>query len=290
MIFCKGEGVLELVQFLVRRNPALPTLKTNRDELAMNLMPPTTNPQHVIDAMQRDQLEARLWLLKKYPQAIFDTETDGETPLVRAIVGRCNLFVEHIVEEFPETLTKPTGKLKKLPLHYAMETGNERAVQILYAKYPQAILIKDKAGVTPADNLKFSLHRDILISAMANVLVNIFELDCPDKHMMPQYLNECNRSIWSEPVLVNLVYQYHLKDHPLPEEDDTLLPPPTPKRITHPIMTTASTATQDFRRRDSLKSRKSDTPKFARFSKKGQFEKLRQSFESPSRPPKITSP
>ena len=120
MVFCKGEGILDLVQFLVRRHPKCVRSKNSNGALPINLMPASTNPQQVIDEMQRDQLQARLYLIKKFPDGIKMEDNDGESPLVRAIIGKCNILVEAIAERFPELVREANGK-GRLPLHYDLD-------------------------------------------------------------------------------------------------------------------------------------------------------------------------
>lgn len=283
MIFCKGPSILNLVKFLVRRDPSCIASKTNRDTLAINCMPPTTNPQNVIDEMQRDQLQARLYLMKKYPQGVNMEDMDGETPLIRAIIGRCNLLVEKITENFPDTVFQKSSKIQKLPLHYAMETTNDTALKLLYQKYPQGILEKDRSGKTPADILESSHHKQKLIAAMAQVIMQVFEIESQMDHMIPQFLNESNRTIWTRKVLLTIIQNSSCKPKQTEQENiSPMLPPPTPKRL----------LASPEQHEPPTQSRKPETPlNFSRYTKKGQFQALRQSFESPSRGPrKITSP
>lgn len=300
MVFCKGEGVLELVQFLVRRHPKCVQEKTtDRGTLAINLMPPTTNPQPVIEAMQRDQMQARLYIMKKYPEGVSMEDKDGETPIVRAVVGRCNLIVQQIVENFPDLASKPNGK-GRLPLHYAIESGNAGAVRILYSAYPGGIAVKDGAGATPAQLLAFLPDKDAILASLAAVVSDVFDIASESEttgsdtfnsrhHMMPQFLNENNISIWSNPVVWYLVKNRVSSIITIPSH--TEVRQELRKDATFDLQRNSKIEVAEYLKDDNdishsspaLKLKKEarlSEGKFKRFTKKGQFEALRQSFET----------
>lgn len=286
MVFCKGEGVMDLVQFLVRRFPKIVKTKNSKGAIPINVMPASTNPQPILNEMQRDQLEARLYLIKKFPEGIEMEDDDGETPLIRAIVGRCNILVKAIAERFPESIQKPNG-IGKVPLHYAMEAGNSGAVEILYKLYPNAMMIRDKTHKTPADILALKGDKENIIGAMTNVLCSIFEICCECENsgegctcrfshqLIPTYLNETNLKIWSKPVIWGVINRAKSSDGGDVEEVN--------------VASSHSAGKQDlkakvrptFSRQDSGSRRSSDI--YRKISKKGHFEALRQSFETPRR-------
>ncbi|CAJ1958972.1 unnamed protein product [Cylindrotheca closterium] len=291
MVFCKGPGVLELVKFLWRMHPLCLQAKTDRDTLAVNLMPPTTNPQPVIDAMQRDQLEARVWLMKKYPQSIRMEDKDGETPLVRAIIGRCNILVAAMIQRFPE-LTQETNNRGRLPLHYAMESANAGAVSMLYGAYPDGIEEADNMGITPYYMFAKLPNKDPLIAALVDLMCEVFELDEATqpskddsteviyKQMLPQYAIDSNLSVWTEKVIWRLIKNWRETiQMPIPEIPDT------PKENQHSTFATsgALNAAKDSSVGDVGKPRTTRDPtSFQKYTKKGQFEALRASFEAAS--------
>jgi hypothetical protein len=294
MMFCKGEGILELVQFLVRRHPQCVQAKTDRDTLPINLMPPTTNPQLVIDAMQRDQLQARLYLMKKYPEGVKMEDEDGETPLVRAIIGRCNIIVQAILEKFPELAKEPNTR-GKIPLHYAMETGNADAVKILYSIYPEGIAVKDQSGTTPAQILSAIHDKDKMIAALVDVLCDVFEIACAcdtteectckfSNQMMPQFLNESNLPMWSRDVVWCLIRNGNdtqkLSPTPSPPKPKNGSKPDEEKKLDLAEERQDNVASRRQPRGSLVEPRKSDSNVFQKYTKKGQFQALRQSFET----------
>eukprot|EP00980_Cylindrotheca_fusiformis_P012113 scaffold2927_cov143-Cylindrotheca_fusiformis.AAC.3 len=308
MIFCKGEGILELVQFLVRRHPKCVQAKTDRNELPINLMPPTTNPQPIIDAMQRDQLQARLYLMNKYPEGVTLEDKDGETPIVRAVISRCNIILKAILDKFPH-LAKQPNSIGKLPLHYAMETANADAVKLLYSVYPDGIEVKDQAGTTPAQILSKIPDKDKVIAALVDVLCDVFEISCAcgggectckfSNQMMPQFLNENNLPMWSLDVVWCLIRngndsqnyppsspEARLKGNKVERDDKPSIvnvnKDTTPSLRRQPRRKSGELRKPDKQPRKSAELRKSDSYDFQKFTKKGQFQALRQSFENSS--------
>jgi len=284
MVFCKGPGILELVKFLCRRHPRCVQSKTDRDTLPINLMPPTTNPQPVIDAMQRDQMDARLYLMKKYPEAIRMKDKDGETPLVRAVIGRCNILADAMIARFPE-LARETNKKGRLPLHYAMETANAGAVNILYKAHPEGIDVADHMGVTPY-YIFFNLHdKDPVIAALVDLMCKVFEIEDATrpfteettstiyKQALPQYAIDSNLSVWTEKVVWRLINNW--------TEANTTPPPEVPETPRENSNRRFMFAKSDEIRDSVADLRKPRTPRsFQRHTKKGQFEALRASFET----------
>jgi len=288
MVFCKGPGILELVKFLWRMHPLCVQQKTDRDTLPINLMPPTTNPQPVIDSMQRDQLDARLWLMKKYPQAIRMEDRDGETPLVRAVIGRCNILVAAMIERFPE-LAKEQNNKGRLPLHYAIEKGNPGAVSILYGAYPEGIDEADHMGVTPYYIFANLPNKDPVIAALVDLMCEVFEIDeakWPSeddsaeviyKQMLSQYAIDSNLSVWTEKVIWRLIKNWRESNLViLPETLET----PKENQRSNFVATPRSGETRGSG--SDLKKPRTprETTSFQKYTKKGQFEALRASFEA----------
>lgn len=297
MIFCKGEGILELVQFLVRRHPKCVQATTDRDTLPINLMPPTTNPQPVIDSMQRDQLQARIYIMKKYPEGVKMEDKDGETPIVRAVISRCNILVQAMLEKFPE-LAKEPNSIGKLPLHYAMETSNADAVKLLYSVYPDGIAVKDQTGITPAQLLSKIPDKDKVIAALVDVLCDVFEISCGcggectckfSNQMMPQFLNESNLPMWSRDVVWCLIRNGNDVQHQSPLSSPER-PQPGSKSSEEKKLDLAEERQDNGptirKPRGSREPRKSDSYDFQKFTKRGQFQALRESFETSSTLPR----
>lgn len=96
--FGKGDGILELVEYLVELDPES---VNNVDEvfgnLALHTMPSSSSD--IADQKnQRDQLEARHYLMKKNPDGLKTKNTEGRTPLEEAKYQGCNIIAKHIAE------------------------------------------------------------------------------------------------------------------------------------------------------------------------------------------------
>lgn len=73
-----------------------------------------------------------------------------ETALHVAVsTGRCNFFVQKLVEKMPLDSLGIANKIDETPLHYAAIAGNTEAAKMLVRKKPELVHKTGKYGYTP---------------------------------------------------------------------------------------------------------------------------------------------
>jgi hypothetical protein len=104
LLYCWGEGVLELVRYLVELDPDCVKRKTHAGLLPIHVMPgmPLTVESTRLDVIQNDQLQARIFLMKQFPEGIRHFNQYGRSPLSEALKAKCNIIVKAILDESPE--------------------------------------------------------------------------------------------------------------------------------------------------------------------------------------------
>jgi hypothetical protein len=171
LFYSRGEGVLELVRYLVELDPDCVKRKTHAGLLPIHVMPgiPFTGESTSLDVSQNDQLKARIFLMKQFPEGLKHINQYGRSALSEAIKAKCNIIVKAILDESPE-LAKWPQENGRIPLHLAIEEKNSTAINLLLHSYPEGLTACDKSGKSPLMATLSSLDnaRDLLLQ-VANV-------------------------------------------------------------------------------------------------------------------------
>ena len=167
LFYCWGEGVLDLVRYLVELDPDCVKRKTHAGSLPIHVMPgmPFTGESTSLDACQKDQLEARIFLMKHFPEGMKHTNQYGRSALSEAIKAKCNIIVKAILDESPE-LAKWPQENGRIPLHLAIEEKNSTAINLLLHSYPEGLTVCDKAGKSPLMAVLSSLDNHMALSSL----------------------------------------------------------------------------------------------------------------------------
>lgn len=152
MFYGKGEGVLELVQYLYDLIPGCVRATSLRGNLAIHLVPDWLGNRVLCDKMQRDQLAARLFIIRKCPALLSTADGDGNFPLCRAISGACYITAKVMIESFPH-VAKQINANGENPLHLCLKTPlcNTSLVEALIFHFPKGLHQLDNAGKSPFD-------------------------------------------------------------------------------------------------------------------------------------------
>jgi hypothetical protein len=130
---------------------------------------PFTRESTSLDVCQKDQLKARIFLMKPFPEGMKHIHQYGRSALSEAIKAKCNIIVKAILDESPE-LAKWPQENGRIPLHLAIEEKNSTAINLLLHSYPEGLTACDKSGKSPLMAVLSSLDnaRDLLLQ-VANV-------------------------------------------------------------------------------------------------------------------------
>jgi hypothetical protein len=130
---------------------------------------PFTRESTSLDVCQKDQLKARIFLMKPFPEGMKHIHQYGRSALSEAIKAKCNVTVKAILDESPE-LAKWPQENGRIPLHLAIEEKNSTAINLLLHSYPEGLTACDKSGKSPLMAVLSSLDnaRDLLLQ-VANV-------------------------------------------------------------------------------------------------------------------------
>lgn len=104
----EGEKILELVEYIVFLYPQAVKIKNKNGKLPIHYMPRKrnngANKEQEMERVQRDQLEARRFLMNKYPGALkIKTHDLGWTPIDSAKYYKCHILTD-AMEEFQDEL------------------------------------------------------------------------------------------------------------------------------------------------------------------------------------------
>lgn len=208
MRHCQGEGILQLIEYLVKRNPACVQQLDLEGNLPLHILPQGFSLPATKESIQADQLQARRFMMQQYPQALKKTNYRGETPLVIAINVDYNILVKDIITEFPKSL-KETDQQGKYPIQYAIESGNTDAVKLILQKDPGNI------DLIPLHEYPNGDDRQMTLAAIAEALPETFDIACNDnddeslcklsKNLVNQFFVESNLSNWGQDVIWRLM-------------------------------------------------------------------------------------
>eukprot|EP00546_Thalassionema_frauenfeldii_P020971 CAMPEP_0178903838 /NCGR_PEP_ID=MMETSP0786-20121207/5371_1 /TAXON_ID=186022 /ORGANISM="Thalassionema frauenfeldii, Strain CCMP 1798" /LENGTH=358 /DNA_ID=CAMNT_0020575237 /DNA_START=287 /DNA_END=1363 /DNA_ORIENTATION=+ len=176
--------------------------------LPLHILPQGFSFPATKESMQSDQLQARRFIMKQYPQALKKTNYRGETPLVAAIHVDYNILVKDIITEFPESL-KETDQRGKFPIQYAIESGNTDAVKLILQEDPGNI------DLIPLQEYPNGDDRQRTLAAIAEALPETFDIACNDdddeslcqlsKNLVNQFFVESKLSNWGQDVIWRLM-------------------------------------------------------------------------------------
>jgi hypothetical protein len=130
MAYCYGEGVLDLVKYLLELHPECAKTTCHAGYLPIHVMPKK-------EVYQQSQLEARLFLTKQYPGGMVLSNKLGNTPICQAIASNCNEVVRSMIEAYP--LMTKRGWSRVNLFDFAIKKKNKVATQLILSSSPETL-------------------------------------------------------------------------------------------------------------------------------------------------------
>jgi hypothetical protein len=206
--FCSGPGILDLVMYLVKLDPDCYRKQNNFGNLAIHCFPHDDSSLRKKRKTEQDQLEARLFLNKLYPEGLKHKNKDGVTPLVKAIRLNYNLLAAAIIKQYPE-LAMFRDRRGKTPLNHALELDNNVVVEAILTASPEAILQQDTKNERTILWHALAIKREQVppsvtekvMKSLLKARPEIFDIQKSKDHCVLDFLKESKVPAWRRDVV-----------------------------------------------------------------------------------------
>jgi len=144
LFYCTGNGVLAVVQYILQHDPDALYKTTKHQMTPIHIMPGVNFSGDVhkysLESIQRDQLKARSYMMKKDPSILTHINSFGRLPLSEAVVRGCNRVAKQMLKEYPHLVFEKEAN-DRIPLYHAIQKENPFATTLLISYYPKSILL-----------------------------------------------------------------------------------------------------------------------------------------------------
>mmetsp|Transcript_12959 Transcript_12959/g.30710 ORF Transcript_12959/g.30710 Transcript_12959/m.30710 type:complete len:449 (-) Transcript_12959:1544-2890(-) len=224
---CHGDSILDLVEYIVETHPASVETKDADGNLPIHVLPHFLSAENK-NQIQLDQVEARRFLLSKYPESISTKNNRGETPLAKAILFEFNILVKTILDNDEKLMTEPDDD-GKLPLNHAMENFSISTVKMFLEKSPDDILtiVEFPKGDTE--------ERQQLLAAIGQAVPETFDTEPHSgaseeegqwqlsSNLIHQFLSDAKLEQWGQDVIWRMMQSsVHRNREGLPQKIEAL--------------------------------------------------------------------
>lgn len=143
LFYCTGSGVLEVVQYILQQDSDA-LYKENRHQMTpIHVMPGVTFSgdahKYSLESIQRDQLKARSYMMKKDPSILKHVNNFGRLPISEAVSKGCIRIVKQMLKEYPLLASEKEAD-GRLALYHAIQKQNPIATTLLISYYPKGLM------------------------------------------------------------------------------------------------------------------------------------------------------
>lgn len=127
MAYCHGEGILDLVKYIIGLHPECIKATCDARYLPIHVMPASC-------LYQKSQIETRLFLMKQFPGGLTAENKLGNIPICQAISANCNEILRSMIDAYPWMAKEGWARVNLVD--FAIKKKNTVATSMLTASCP----------------------------------------------------------------------------------------------------------------------------------------------------------